>query len=173
MLLFAMIIVFLTFLGLGLKFFRWGKNSLRGVRIHQVGTRKTVIICFVQLLISTIQFLFISIPETLLHMTLKRQVEISADIFAPLLQYFPFSCKNLTISYDTTIIMVNKSYQDDVTDTQLANCRELAGWQNSLVRNLSYYKGWLSSHSRKDSLTIFTTEILIKMLATSNFCDDS
>ena len=38
----AMIIVFLTFLGLGIKFSRLGKNSLGGVKIHQVGTSETV-----------------------------------------------------------------------------------------------------------------------------------
>ena len=42
MLAFAMVIVFLTFLGLGIKFSRWGKNSLGGVKIHQVGTSETV-----------------------------------------------------------------------------------------------------------------------------------
>ena len=42
MLVFAMVIVFLTFLGLGIKFSRWGKNSLGGVKIHQVGTCETV-----------------------------------------------------------------------------------------------------------------------------------
>ena len=41
MLVFAMVIVFLTFLGLGIKFSRWGKNSLDGVKIHQVGTSET------------------------------------------------------------------------------------------------------------------------------------
>ena len=51
----------------------------------------------VQLLTSTIQSLCSSIPETLLHVTLKRRAEISADIFAHLLQYFFLSCKNLTI----------------------------------------------------------------------------
>ena len=44
-----------------------------------------------------IQSLSISIPETLLHVTLKRRAEISADIFARLLRYFFLSCKNLTI----------------------------------------------------------------------------
>ena len=38
----AMVIMFLTFLGLGIKFSRWGKNSLGGVKIHQVGTSETV-----------------------------------------------------------------------------------------------------------------------------------
>ena len=42
MLVFAMVIVFLTFLGLGIKFSRWGKNSLGGVKIYQVGTSETV-----------------------------------------------------------------------------------------------------------------------------------
>ena len=42
MFVFAMVIVFLTFLGLGIKFSRWGKNSLGGVKIHQVGTSETV-----------------------------------------------------------------------------------------------------------------------------------
>ena len=42
MLVFAMVIMFLTFLGLGIKFSRWGKNSLSGVKIHQVGTSETV-----------------------------------------------------------------------------------------------------------------------------------
>ena len=41
MLVFAMVIVFLTFLRLGIKFSRWGKNSLGGVKIHQVGTSET------------------------------------------------------------------------------------------------------------------------------------
>ena len=41
MLVFAMVIGFLTFLGLGIKFSRWGKNSLGGVKIHQVGTSET------------------------------------------------------------------------------------------------------------------------------------
>ena len=42
-LVFAMVIVFLTFLGLGIKFSRWGKNSLGGVKIHQVGTSESKI----------------------------------------------------------------------------------------------------------------------------------
>ena len=42
MLVFAKVIVFLTFLGLGIKFSRWGKNSLGGVKIHYVGTSETV-----------------------------------------------------------------------------------------------------------------------------------
>ena len=42
MLVFAIVIVFLTFLGLGIKFSRWGKNSLGGVKIHQVGTSERV-----------------------------------------------------------------------------------------------------------------------------------
>ena len=42
MLVFALVIVFLTFLGLGIKISRWGKNSLGGVKIHQVGTSETV-----------------------------------------------------------------------------------------------------------------------------------
>ena len=54
MLVFAMVIVFLTFLGLGIKLSRWGKNSLGGVKIHQVGTSESKI-CQVQLLTSTIQ----------------------------------------------------------------------------------------------------------------------
>ena len=52
----------------------------------------------VQLLTSTIQSLCISIPETLLHVILKRRAEISADIFARFLRYFFLSYKNLTIS---------------------------------------------------------------------------
>ena len=39
-----------------------------------------------------------SIPEILLHVTLKRQAEILADMFARLLRYFCLSCKNMTIS---------------------------------------------------------------------------
>ena len=84
MLVFAMVIVFLTFLGLGLKFSRWGKNSLGGIKIHQVGTSETV--RYVK-------------SSSLLHVTLKRRAEISADIFARLLQYFFLSCKNLTIIF--------------------------------------------------------------------------
>ena len=41
-LVFAMIIKFLKFLGLGVKFSRWGKNLLGGVKIHQVGTKEIV-----------------------------------------------------------------------------------------------------------------------------------
>ena len=99
MLAFAMIIVFLTFLGLGIKFSRWGKNPLDGVKIHQVDTSETVRYVRVQLLTSTIQSLCISIPENLLHVTQKRRAEISADIFARLLRYFFLSCKNLTIRF--------------------------------------------------------------------------
>ena len=39
----------------------------------------------------------ISLPETLLHVTLKRRAGISVDIFACLLRYFRLSCKKLTI----------------------------------------------------------------------------
>ena len=35
--------------------------------------------------------------ETLLHVTMKRRTEISADIFARILRYFCLSFKNLTI----------------------------------------------------------------------------
>ena len=38
MLAFAMIIAFLTFLRLGVKSSRWGKNSIGDVKIHQVDT---------------------------------------------------------------------------------------------------------------------------------------
>ena len=53
--------------------------------------------CWVQLLTSTIQFLCISISETLSHVTLKRRAEISSDTSARLLRYFRLSCKNFTI----------------------------------------------------------------------------
>ena len=96
MLRFAMIIVFLILLGLGVKFSRWGKNSLDGVKIHMVDPSETVKMCWVQLLTSSIQFLYITIPESLLDVTLKRRAEIPADIFARLLRYFRLSCKNLT-----------------------------------------------------------------------------
>ena len=42
MLVFAMVILFLIFLGLGIKVSRWGKNSLGGAKIHQVVTSETV-----------------------------------------------------------------------------------------------------------------------------------
>ena len=92
---FAIINMFLTFLGLGVKFFRWGKNSLGGVKIHQMVTSETV-----QCVGSNswhLQFLHISLPESALYMTLKRRAEISADIFARLLWYFRLPWKNLTI----------------------------------------------------------------------------
>ena len=38
----AMIIAFLRFLGLEVKFSRWGKKSLRGIKIDQVGTSEPV-----------------------------------------------------------------------------------------------------------------------------------
>ena len=44
--------------------------------------------CWVQLLTSTTQFVCVSILQTLLHVTLKRQAEMSADILGDLLQYF-------------------------------------------------------------------------------------
>ena len=53
--------------------------------------------CWVQLLTSAIQVLCIGIAETMLHVTLKRRAEISADTFARLLQYFCSSYKNFTI----------------------------------------------------------------------------
>ena len=49
---------------------------------------------WIRLLTSTIQFLCISIPEPLLHVTRKGRAEISADIFALLLPYFNLSCNN-------------------------------------------------------------------------------
>ena len=52
--------------------------------------------CCVQLLTFIIRDLYISIPETLLHVTPKRTAEVSADIFARLLRYFLLSYKNLT-----------------------------------------------------------------------------
>ena len=42
MLVFAMIIAFLKFLGLGIKFSRWDKKSLGRGKIHQVGISETV-----------------------------------------------------------------------------------------------------------------------------------
>ena len=57
---FAMIIVFLTFLGLGVKFFRWGKNSLGGENPlggHKLDSK----MCWVQLLTSTTKLLCIPI----------------------------------------------------------------------------------------------------------------
>ena len=39
MLVFSMFILFLIFLGLGVKFSRSGKNSLGGIKIHQVSTQ--------------------------------------------------------------------------------------------------------------------------------------
>ena len=95
MLVFAMVIVFLTFLGLGIKFSRWGKNSLGGVKF----TRWAQVRQYDMLgsALDIYNSLCISIPETLLHVTLKRRAEISTDIFARLLRYFFLSCKNLTI----------------------------------------------------------------------------
>ena len=84
-------IVFLTILASEVKYSRWIKNSLGGVKIHQVRTIET----------STIQCLCISISETLLHVTIRRQAEISTDIFARLLRYFRLSYKNLTMMVDT------------------------------------------------------------------------
>ena len=43
MLVFAVVIMFLTFLRLRIKFSRWGKNSLSGVKTHQVGTSESKI----------------------------------------------------------------------------------------------------------------------------------
>ena len=54
------------------------------------------------------QFLCISVPETLLQVTLKRRAEVSAILFAPLLQYFHLSCKNLTkIKFITLIFIID------------------------------------------------------------------
>ena len=89
MLVFAMIIMFLTLLELGVIFFRWGINSFGGVKAYSK-------ICCVQLFTSAIKFLCIGILETLLHVTLKRRAKISADIFTRLLQCFCLTCKNLT-----------------------------------------------------------------------------
>ena len=90
-----MIIVFLKLLGLGLKFFRWGEKSIGRIKLHQVGTSVTVKCVG---LITIIKLLRICILGTLLNVNLKRRAEISADIFACLLQYSHLSCKNLTIN---------------------------------------------------------------------------
>ena len=97
MLVFAMIIMFLTFLGLGVKFSRWGKNPPGG---HKRDSK----MCCVQLLRSTIQLLCINVPETLLHVTLKGLAEISAGIFARFLQYFCVSCKNFPITFSINVL---------------------------------------------------------------------
>ena len=60
---FPMIIVFLTFLGLGVKFSRWGKNSLGGVKLYQVGKSETIK-CVGSNLTSAIKVLCTSIRET-------------------------------------------------------------------------------------------------------------
>ena len=74
----------------------WGKNPPSG---HKRDSK----MCCVQLMASTVQFLCIIILESLLHMTMKRRAEISADIFARLLRYFSLSYKNLTISRDIKV----------------------------------------------------------------------
>ena len=80
---FVMIIVSLTFLGLRVKIYRVG--TIGAVRC-------------VGFLLSTIQFLCISVLEAWLNVTRKRQAEISADIFVGLLRYFSLSYRNLATS---------------------------------------------------------------------------
>ena len=83
---------------IGGKILHVGKNSLGGVKIHQVGTNETVNVLG-QLLTSTIQFLCITILDSSLHVTMKRRAEISAHTFACLLRDFSLSEKNLTLWY--------------------------------------------------------------------------
>ena len=61
--------------------------------------------CWLQILTSAIQFLCLSIPEILWHMTLKGRAELSAGIFARLFLVFPlvlqeFDNRLNDLSYD-------------------------------------------------------------------------
>ena len=73
---FAMIILFLTFIGSGVGFSRWGKNSIKVVRLHQVGTSE--IVGGHATLTSTFNIDFVT------RRTLKRRANISADTSAHL-----------------------------------------------------------------------------------------
>ena len=64
-----------------------------------------VLLCWV-LLTFMAQLLCISVPETLLDVTLKRQSGILDDIFARLLRYFRLSCKNLTVTHEICLAML-------------------------------------------------------------------
>ena len=86
MLIFALIIVFLTFLGLRVKFSRWDKNSLGGQKIHQVDTSETIK-CVKSSFDIYNSLLCIIKHETLLDVTLKGRGEISALIFPCLLRF--------------------------------------------------------------------------------------
>ena len=72
---------------------------------------------WVQLFTSAVKFLCISIPQTLLDVTLKRRAEISAVIFAHLLRYVRLSYKNLTIKEKKIAIESRIS----VTDSKVQN----------------------------------------------------
>ena len=90
--------VFMKLLGLG------SKSSLGMIKLRKVGTSDSRMY-WVKLLTSTIQFLFISRPETLLHMTVKRRAEISADIstvFPHRLQHY---CIPPTPSYRLSTVL--------------------------------------------------------------------
>ena len=129
MLVFAANTVFLTFLGLGVKFPGWGKNSPSW---HKWDRK----MCWIQLSISSIQFLCISILETSLYVTMKRRAAISADIFAYLLRYFNLSYKNLTI---TTIF------------GQFSNLSEVVGQVAYWHKNHYRTSGHICSKSQRNS----------------------
>ena len=82
---------------------------------------------------STIQSLCISIPETLLHVTLKRRAEISADIFARLLRYFFLSYKNLTIMVFTEHVPLHYECRIIIQSFQLHYSRAFCKSLNFLV----------------------------------------
>ena len=98
---FAMVIMFLTFLGLGIKLSRWGKNSLGGVKIHQVGTSETV--RYVRSNSWHLQFnLCVLVYLRLCYTWPWKDEQKYWLIFLLVLRYFFLSCKNLTITQVST-----------------------------------------------------------------------
>ena len=102
---------------------------LDGVKIHQVGLSETEKCIGSNSWHLQFNFLCISIIETLLHLTLKRRAEISADIFARLWRYFSSSCVNLTIT-----VFIYRVVSDDL--------------EISLIHSIRYEKEMPNFHSQ-------------------------
>ena len=116
--------------------------------------------CWVQLLTSTTQFLCISILETLLHVTLTRRTEISADIFAHLYRYLTLSYKNLTTTHFYPHILHERDLRLKTMLLQLNVERML----NCLGRD-SYITGCrLSETSQGDASKITLKVVAMNML---------
>ena len=95
----------------GQKLTSWGKNLPGG---HKLDGK----MCWVQLLTSTIQFLSISIPENLLHVTMTRREEKSVDIFVCLFAVFQLALQEFDNKLQYFTVVKQNKQETNVVQKQ-------------------------------------------------------